>query len=225
MVIRPTPEHPVVDVARKLLPLASSLQDAINTAETLEELIPIAERLQAKISFWGARWVEIMPSDDGQQLYPGTAFLLALIKRIHKIIDDSGRYSYIDDRKGFTLEEHEACRRLEFAIDRFFHADKMNVEQANIITRIFVVIRNVFKTHDRFDWTITIDFEQAGIIARIFALFMNIFFQMDDRFIWTDEKWGYNTQVLSRGDNLVWDHSQKRYVHCSEDNEALWKVS
>ena len=131
--------------------MSIQLQEAINRAETFESLIPIAERLEAKLSFWGSRWVEMSPaSSEGQLYYPGTACLTAVVKRAWEIIETSGRTRRGNEQ--FKNEEHEACRLLENAISVFYTKDKKNYDNANIITKIFVLFRGIFRTDYQYEW-------------------------------------------------------------------------
>ncbi len=127
------------------------LQDAINNAKTLEALIPIAEHLEAKISFWGSRYVTIETKQGEERLnYRGWASLDTLLKRALKIIDESGRPKRASGK--FSPAEHEAGRRLENAISTFYLDDKNNVLQTNLITKIIIFFRSFFETSYQFEW-------------------------------------------------------------------------
>lgn len=126
------------------------LKDALKATPSFSELLPIAKQLDAKLSFWGSHYLVIEPKNDESLLnYEGTIPLDAVLKRVLEIIKISGRYPSI--RKDFKHSEHSECKLLENEINRLYLADRMNLSQSSIITKIFVMIRSFF-TDYQFEW-------------------------------------------------------------------------
>ena len=170
-----------------------SIQTVLNNTHTLTGLIPIAERLEAKLSFWGRSYV-VLNSENGEPNFNDEAIapLDALLNRIFEVIWESEkiprRRSMATDN--FSSAEHEECRRLEKVMNRLCSEDYRNVKENNIITKIIVIIRDIFQP----------------------------IFQHK----WYDLKGGCNGQILARTDFTVWDNNLQQYVPMTEINKNLW---
>ena len=119
------------------------LKNAIKAEQSFSGLLQIAKQLDAKISFWGTRYVVIEPKNGEIPLnYIGAAPLDFLLTRVLELIETSGRHSSIP--KNFSSSEYKECLLLENEINRFYRTDKKNLENSGVITKIFVTFWNVF---------------------------------------------------------------------------------
>lgn len=124
--------------------MSIKLRDVINTSNSFESLIPIAQQLKARLSFWGSQYVVIDTNIRDRSLnYEGGVPLNALITRIYELMSSSNRSS--TSISLYTNAEHRHCQILENEIIRFYGEDKDLFSRSNIITKISVLVRSILR--------------------------------------------------------------------------------
>lgn len=178
------------------------LQDAINRAATFETLVPIAESLEVKLSFWGSRYL-VAKSANSDLNYIGSLPITAILKRSHEIARGRPSPNSVYNYKKFSDSENEACRRLEYSIRKFYAKNEENIVQSNIITKIIYLFRNIILSlssginpHRENEW-----YEGGGSLSASGILYR-----------------GGNNDYMQD----VWDNNIKKYVEPTEANKELW---
>ena len=105
-----------------------NIEKSLSQAQTFAELLPIAQRAHAEVSFLGARYVHV----NG---YEGSLSLDALAERVEELVDEN-----------FEFDESErACgKEIASLIDRIYLNSDRALKDSFILTKLFNCIREGF---------------------------------------------------------------------------------
>ncbi len=155
--------------------MSMRLQDAINHAKTFAELLPIAEQLEVKLSFWGRQY--IIAKDKSTSIWIGSVPVCALVDRTQEIIHEKNFYRH-------NYPERHESELLDIQVNRIYSMGTANLNNSNIITRIIraitlffcwlFCIKSLYYKDHQFEWN--------GDIGSIVGLDGHILAQPEQKF-------------------------------------------
>jgi hypothetical protein len=103
-----------------------NLQAVVSNASSFSELLPIAERAEPHLSFWGSRYITVAGYEGSIDIDDLASHTLQLLSQF---------------RFEFSLAEHEAGKRLAARIDTIYYEHHRQVDESHCFTRILLALR------------------------------------------------------------------------------------
>ncbi|MGL4539657.1 MAG: hypothetical protein ACRCU0_01590 [Candidatus Rhabdochlamydia sp.] len=125
-------------------PLSIRLKTVVKNAQNYRQLLPIANKLHAGLSYWGYQYAYAIPSS----LYKGTIPIGAVAEKAMEIRERMER-----EGRGFNTDEMESVSSFCCKVDCLYLEDKARRAQANIITTICrLIARVLFQVDHQTKW-------------------------------------------------------------------------
>lgn len=105
------------------------INEALSQIDSFSEMEPIAQKAQAKLSFWGTRYLYV-------EGYEGTLDIDAIGARVIEILHRI--------RCEFTEAERKPGDRLEIKIIQLYDMSFQQIKDANYFTKVLAVIQYIF---------------------------------------------------------------------------------
>ena len=110
-----------------------NINDVLPIIRSFAALRPIAEKAEAKLSFWGYRDVEVSKSDGS--LFEGSLSLNALPALFIQMAEQSSNFNEQDGRVGKCIEKH---------INRIYKKSDALISERNYFTQFLAYARDFF---------------------------------------------------------------------------------
>lgn len=106
--------------------MTSNIQQEIKSINSFNDLLPIAQKAEARITFFGTRHIFV----DG---YNGTLNTDDLVRRVDKIMVQKPQWETVRHIGKLVANE----------INRIYSEDDQNIKNCGRITRFFIILRNL----------------------------------------------------------------------------------
>ncbi|MGL4539658.1 MAG: hypothetical protein ACRCU0_01595 [Candidatus Rhabdochlamydia sp.] len=124
-------------------PLSIRLKTVVKNAQNYRQLLPIANKLHAGLSYWGYQYAYATPSS----LYKGTIPIGAVAEKAMEIRERMER-----EGRGFNSDEKESVSLFCDKVDCLYLEDKAHCAQANRVTSICRVVMEIFRVDHQRKW-------------------------------------------------------------------------
>ncbi len=110
-----------------------STQILLNNARSFADIVPIVEQAEARLSFWGTRYVYLPIRNETLPIDAIAAKVIQLIRQNPDSVED----------------QRAVGRRIASLVDRIYQTSDQQVAQSNCLTWLFVFLRNLPNLLDR----------------------------------------------------------------------------